>query len=225
MFGADDLPLFSGTAPRVELDPYVAQPALGLEQRRLPTGCGTCLGTGRVKTSARRGDLGKRCPCGAGPAPEPPTEPPSRDAGTLPPPYRALSEPGPADPRPLIRDAADAVHVAGPALRGLEQEEMHVLLLDVRRRLLAEPVRLYRGTLDQITVRMAEVFRDAIRLGAASLILLNNHPSGDTSPSMADLRLTREAVQAGRLLDVEVDDHIVVGRGYTSLRASGVAWA
>jgi DNA repair protein RadC len=71
-------------------------------------------------------------------------------------------------------------------------------------------------------VRVGEVFRDAVRACAASVIVAHNHPSGDPSPSGEDLRITAELGEAGRLLDIEVLDHLIIGRGrWTSLRALG----
>ena len=81
-----------------------------------------------------------------------------------------------------------------------------------------------RGTLNASSVRIAELFREAIRENAASLIIVHNHPSGDPAPSPEDVRITADAVNAGRLLDIEVLDHLVVGRpgpdreGYVSLK-------
>jgi DNA repair protein RadC len=75
-------------------------------------------------------------------------------------------------------------------------------------------------------VRIGEVFREAIQRGAASMIVVHNHPSGDPSPSPEDVAVTRALVQAGELLDIEVLDHVVIGRGgYTSLKAKGLGFA
>jgi DNA repair protein RadC len=127
------------------------------------------------------------------------------------------------DPRPLLADPGAAVDLCGARLRAERREVMLVLLLDTRHRLLGEPIELYRGCLDAITVRIGELFRDAIVRDAAALLLLHNHPAGDPTPSPEDARLTRSVVEAGRLLDVVVLDHVVVGRtGYTSLRAAGL---
>ncbi len=72
---------------------------------------------------------------------------------------------------------------------------------------------------------MGELFKEAIRRNAAALILVHNHPSGDPSPSPEDIALTRAAVQAGKLLDVDVLDHIVIGRGkYVSLKERGLGF-
>jgi DNA repair protein RadC len=97
-------------------------------------------------------------------------------------------------------------------MAALDQEQLRVILLDTRNRL-QKMVNLYTGSLNSSTVRIGELFKEAIRQNAAAIILVHNHPSGDPSPSPEDINLTRAAVQAGKLLDIEVLDHIVVGRG------------
>jgi DNA repair protein RadC len=96
------------------------------------------------------------------------------------------------------------------------------MLLDVHRRVIAIPT-VYLGSLNMTVVRAAEVFREAIARNCASIILLHNHPSGDATPSAADLQLTEDLIAAGRLLDIAVLDHIVIGAGeWTSLRDTGM---
>src|SRR5690606_17190914 len=97
-------------------------------------------------------------------------------------------------------------------MAALDQEQLRVILLDTRNRLL-KVVNLYTGSLNSSSVRIGELFKEAIRQNAASIILVHNHPSGDPSPSPEDINMTRAAVQAGKLLDMEVLDHIVIGRG------------
>jgi len=106
----------------------------------------------------------------------------------------------------------------------LPREELRAVLLDTRNGVLAMPT-IYRGNVSAAVVRIAELFRDAVRLHAPRLILVHNHPSGDTTPSPDDLHLTAEAVAAGRLLDITVLDHLIVGHGsWASLRDRGVAF-
>lgn len=105
-------------------------------------------------------------------------------------------------------------------MAALEQEELRVILLDTRNRL-QKVVPLYTGSLNSSSVRIGELFKEAIRQNAASIILVHNHPSGDPRPSPEDINLTRAAVQAGKLLDIEVLDHIIIGKGegnFTSLK-------
>jgi DNA repair protein RadC len=112
-------------------------------------------------------------------------------------------------------------------MRGLGVETFHVLLLNTRRRLVASE-RLAQGTLDTLLVHPREVFRSAISAGASALLLAHNHPSGDPTPSEADVRVTRDLIRAGQLLKIEVLDHIILGRStaerprdYVSLRELG----
>ncbi len=106
----------------------------------------------------------------------------------------------------------------------LQREGLRVVLLDTRNGVLAMPT-IYRGNVSTALVRTAELFRDAVRLHAARLVLVHNHPSGDPAPSPDDLHMTAEAVAAGRLLDIAVLDHLVIGHGsWVSLRDRGVAF-
>jgi DNA repair protein RadC len=100
----------------------------------------------------------------------------------------------------------------------LEQEHLRVVLLNTRNQVLA--VReVYKGAADRATIRVAEVFREAVRANSTAVVVAHNHPSGDPSPSPEDVRVTEEIVQAGKLLDIEVLDHLVIGRDrYVSLR-------
>ena len=119
------------------------------------------------------------------------------------------------------RDVAD--HLA-PLLATLEREELHVLLLNAKNTVVRQTL-VYRGNVSTAIVRIGELFRDAVRIHAAGLIVVHNHPSGDPEPSPDDLHLTAEAVAAGRLLDVAVLDHVIVGSaGFVSLRDRGVAF-
>ena len=127
----------------------------------------------------------------------------------------------PEDPW-LIRTPADVAEPLVDAMGALEREELRVLLLDTKNVVTAERT-VYRGNLAGSSVRVGEVFRDAVRACAAAIVVAHNHPSGDPTPSGEDLRITGELAEAGRLLDVELLDHLVIGRGrWTSLRAAGV---
>ena len=126
----------------------------------------------------------------------------------------------PADPW-LIRTPTDVAEPLVDAMGALEREELRVLLLDTKNVVTAERT-VYRGNLAGSSVRVGEVYRDAVRANAAALIVAHNHPSGDPSPSGEDLRITAELAEAGRLLDIELLDHLVIGRGrWASLRALG----
>jgi DNA repair protein RadC len=126
-----------------------------------------------------------------------------------------------ADPGWRVRSPADVGERMLPAMRHLEQEELRTLLLNTKN--VVGAVRtVYVGNLAGSAVRVGEVFRDAVRRQAAALVVVHNHPSGDPTPSADDLRITAELAEAGRLLDIELLDHIVVGADrWVSLRAMG----
>jgi len=111
-------------------------------------------------------------------------------------------------------------------LRGTEM--FQILLLNTRRRLIGSPVKIADGTLDTILVHAREVFQPAIAASAAAVVLTHNHPSGDPTPSEADIKVTRDLIRAGQLLKIEVLDHVILGRkttererDYVSLRELG----
>ena len=106
----------------------------------------------------------------------------------------------------------------------LEREELHVLLLNTRNVVLAQE-RIYQGNVSASVVRVGELFTEAVRRHARSILVVHNHPSGDPSPSSDDIHLTAEAIAAGRLLDITVLDHVIVGGGsWVSLRDQGLAF-
>jgi DNA repair protein RadC len=101
-------------------------------------------------------------------------------------------------------------------------EEFHILFLD-RKNALIRHERQQRGTVDHTPVYTREVVKRALELGASALILLHNHPSGDPTPSKADIAVTKEIVKAAAPLGVTVHDHLIIGRGrHTSLRDLGL---
>ena len=107
----------------------------------------------------------------------------------------------------------------------LEQECLRVVLLDTKHHVLAMPT-VYQGTVNQVSIRACEVFREAVRRNAIALIVVHNHPTGDPTPSPEDVAVTRTLVEAGTLIDIEVLDHLVVSRrNYISLRESGLGFA
>ena len=126
--------------------------------------------------------------------------------------------------RPTIHCPADAAALVQLEMSSLEQEHLRVMLLDTRNRVM-DIVEIYRGSLNSAQVRIAELFRPAIQRMAAGMLLLHNHPSGDPSPSSDDVVVTRAAVQAGRLLDIDVHDHLILGRGgWVSLKERGLGF-
>lgn len=116
-----------------------------------------------------------------------------------------------------IRGPADVYARMGPRLRDAPQEEFHALLLNSRHRVLRE-VLVTRGILDSALIHPREVLRPAVCEGAAGIVLVHNHPSGDPAPSPEDRAVTRQMAAAGRAVGIPVLDHVVVGRGgYSSL--------
>jgi DNA repair protein RadC len=106
----------------------------------------------------------------------------------------------------------------------LEREELRVVILDTKNHVLRVST-VYQGNVSASLVRVGELFRDAVRLNAAGVILVHNHPSGDPTPSPDDMHLTAEALAAGRLLDIVLLDHLVIGHdAYVSLRDRGVSF-
>jgi DNA repair protein RadC len=121
-----------------------------------------------------------------------------------------------------IRSPRDVVTVFAPRLEDLPVEEFHVAVLDAQHRL-ERDITVTRGILNSSLVHPREVFREAIAERAAAIILVHNHPSGDPSPSADDRNVTDQLVSAGRLLDIPVHDHVIIGRGrYTSFAEAGL---
>ena len=119
------------------------------------------------------------------------------------------------------RDVAERLMVE---MGSLEREELRVILLNTKNVVL-QVVTVYQGNVSASLVRVGELFRDAVRTNAAGVILVHNHPSGDPTPSPDDLHLTAEALAAGRLLDIDLLDHVVIGHAaFVSLRDRGVSF-
>lgn len=121
-----------------------------------------------------------------------------------------------------VRSPRDVVEVFSSRLEDLPVEEFHVAVLDSQHRL-ERDITVTRGILNSSLVHPREVFREAIAERAAAVILVHNHPSGDPSPSADDRQVTEQLVAAGRLLDIPVHDHVIIGRGrYTSFAEAGL---
>jgi DNA repair protein RadC len=119
------------------------------------------------------------------------------------------------------RDVADRLVLQ---MGRLEREELRVVILNTKN-VVQRVVTAYQGNLSASVVRVGELFRDAVRLTGAGVILVHNHPSGDPTPSPDDLHLTAEALAAGRLLDIAVLDHLVIGHdAWVSMRDRGIAF-
>jgi DNA repair protein RadC len=124
----------------------------------------------------------------------------------------------------LIRSPRDVADRLILQMGGLEREELRVVILDTKNHVLRVST-VYQGNVSASLVRVGELYRDAVRLNAASVILVHNHPSGDPTPSPDDLHLTAEALAAGRLLDIALLDHLVIGHDtFVSLRDRGMSF-
>lgn len=121
-----------------------------------------------------------------------------------------------------VRSPRDVARLFAPRLEDLPVEEFHVAVLDAQHRL-ERDITVTRGILTSSLVHPREVFREAIAERAAAVILVHNHPSGDPTPSADDRLVTEQLVAAGKLLDIPVHDHVIIGRGrYTSFAEAGL---
>ena len=126
--------------------------------------------------------------------------------------------------QPSINSPADAANLVQYEMGVLEQEELRVIVLNTRNRVLKIET-IYRGSLNSSQVRVGELFKAAIRINAAAIIVVHNHPSGDPTPSPDDVAITRAMTEAGQLLDVQVLDHLVIGQGrFISLKERGLGF-
>lgn len=126
--------------------------------------------------------------------------------------------------RARVSSPADAANLLMSDMALLEQEHLRLVLLDTRNQVLGTPT-VYIGSLNTSVIRVGEIFRHAIKENAAAMIVAHNHPSGDPSPSPEDIRVTKQIVSAGQLLDVDVLDHLVIGHGrYVSLKERGLGF-
>ncbi|NOR83364.1 MAG: DNA repair protein RadC, partial [Ardenticatenales bacterium] len=125
----------------------------------------------------------------------------------------------------MIRSPADCASLLAPDMQHLEQENLVTVILNTRNRVLKVHT-CYVGSLNSAMVRTGELFREAVRRNAAAIIVAHNHPSGDPTPSPEDVTLTRQLVQAGKLMDIDVLDHMIIGRSgnYVSMKERGLGF-
>jgi DNA repair protein RadC len=136
---------------------------------------------------------------------------------------KRLSAAGPEE-RPLVRTPADVANLLMADMMLLEQESLRVVLLSTKNEVMS--IReVYRGSVNSSLVRVSELFREAIRQNCPALVLVHNHPSGDPAPSKDDIAMTRQTVEAGKILDIDVLDHLVIGQQrWVSLREKGLGF-
>jgi DNA repair protein RadC len=126
--------------------------------------------------------------------------------------------------RPQVKSPADAANLLMLEMQLLEQEQLRVILLDSKNHVLKVQT-VYVGSLNSAQVRVGELFREAIRSNSAAIIVVHNHPSGDPTPSPEDVAVTRQIVEAGKLLDIDVLDHLVIGmQRWVSLKERGLGF-
>jgi len=129
---------------------------------------------------------------------------------------------GPIRNQPILGHWQALLDYLRADLAALTVERVRVLHLNSRNMLIRDEL-MAEGSIDQAVIHVREVIRRAMDLGSAALILVHNHPSGDPSPSRADIQLTRDIAEAGRKLGITVHDHIIIGaNGHSSMRASGL---
>jgi DNA repair protein RadC len=113
--------------------------------------------------------------------------------------------------RPLLQSPEDIARLMRPILTPCEQEQMHALLLDAKNGLIADAL-LTIGLVDRTQIAAREAFRSAIRENCSRVLLVHGHPSGDPTPSAQDIAATRQLVEAGKIIGIEVLDHVILGR-------------
>ncbi len=126
------------------------------------------------------------------------------------------------DPQKRVITVADAVEIAQPVIGHLKKEVVFVILRDVKCRLIHHEV-ISIGILSEVLVHPREVFQPAIRHGAYSIIVCHNHPSGDPTPSKADINLTRQLFDCAKIIGIALVDHLIICRdSYTSIKKSRI---
>lgn len=124
-----------------------------------------------------------------------------------------------------IRAPGDAAQLMLIEMSHLDQEHLRVICLDTKNRV-QKIQTLYVGSLNSSLLRVGEVFKEAVRLNSAAIILVHNHPSGDPTPSADDIQVTRDVNAAGKLLDIDLLDHLIIGQGqWVSLRERGLGFS
>lgn len=126
--------------------------------------------------------------------------------------------------RTRIHSPEDVAAILSSEMAALDQEELRVVLLNTKNEVL-RIVTVYRGSVSAAQIRVGEVYKEAVRANAPALVVVHNHPSGDPTPSADDVAVTRELARAGRLLDIDLLDHLVIGDGrHVSLRRRGLGF-
>jgi DNA repair protein RadC len=126
--------------------------------------------------------------------------------------------------RLAVRSPADVANLLQAEMSLLEQEELRLVLLNTKNQVLAIS-QVYKGSVNTSLIRVSELFREAVRENCPALVVVHNHPSGDPTPSPEDIKITEQIVKAGKLLDIEVLDHLIIGhQRYVSLKERGLGF-
>ncbi len=128
------------------------------------------------------------------------------------------------DAQMVVRSPDDIANLLQAEMALLEQEELRLVLLNTKNQVTTIS-QLYRGSVNTSLVRVGELFREAVRENCPAMIVVHNHPSGDPTPSPEDIKITGQVVKAGKLLDIEVLDHLIIGHHrYVSLKERGLGF-
>lgn len=123
-----------------------------------------------------------------------------------------------------VRSPGDIANILNLEMAGLEQEQLRLISLNTKNQVLKMQT-VYKGTVNSSQLRIAEIYREAMRSNATSIIVAHNHPSGDPTPSPEDIRVTESLVQAGKLLEIDLLDHLVIGhQRWISMRERGLGF-
>jgi len=126
--------------------------------------------------------------------------------------------------RLAVRSPQDVANLLQAEMSLLEQEELRLVLLNTKNQVLAIS-QVYKGSVNTSLIRVSELFREAVRENCPALVVVHNHPSGDPTPSPEDIKITEQIVKAGKLLDIEVLDHLIIGhQRYVSLKERGLGF-
>ena len=126
--------------------------------------------------------------------------------------------------RLVVKSPQDIANLLQAEMSLLDQEELRLVLLNTKNQVLAVS-QLYKGSIDTSLIRVSELFREAVRENCPALVVVHNHPSGDPTPSPEDIKITEQIVEAGKLLDIEVLDHLIIGhQRYVSLKERGLGF-
>jgi len=124
--------------------------------------------------------------------------------------------------RAVVRSPQDVANLLMAEMAFLDQEQLRVVLLNTKNHVISI-AEVYRGSVSTSLIRTSEVFREAVRENCPAIIVVHNHPSGDPTPSPDDIQVTEQIVAAGRVLDIEVLDHLIIGeQRFVSLKEQGV---